>query len=38
MNNHEQLPLITKYDCKDQYNSIIECIKLNSDKINMCDV
>jgi hypothetical protein len=38
MSNKEDLPLLLKYDCLSEYNKITECIKVNKEKINKCDV
>jgi hypothetical protein len=38
MSSKDELPLIFKYDCISEYNKIAECIKVNSEKINKCDV
>jgi hypothetical protein len=38
MSSKDDLPLIIKYDCVTEYYKIIECIKVNDEKINRCDV
>jgi hypothetical protein len=38
MSSKDQLPLLIKHDCLSEYDNIKLCIKINSQKINKCDV
>lgn len=38
MSSKDELPLLVKYDCLTEYDKITDCIKINPDRINRCDV